>query len=213
MNAILNPTAPLPSALRQYPPRGAGRRSHIGPHELDPGVLRHFNDMLAQIDLGQPALERDQIASAARELLDGPRTVPAPDCIRQRMQLAAAFDLMCRDPDWQAVSYASDTASIVIGYVRTDEALIPNSLPFIGRLDDAILVERAWPSLASEVAQYMDFCRLRRLEAQLRQESRRHFGFTRDDWEEIRQFQASRALQQHENVGYLPPSPTLFRIH
>jgi len=51
------------------------------------------------------------------------------------------------------------------------------------RRRDAIVVEAAWPSLAEEVRQYLAFCRIRHVEATLRGEIHRHFGFTREQWQ------------------------------
>lgn len=209
MNTALNATAPLPSALRQYRPRGGARRSHIGPYQIDRGALEHFNDLLAKVDIEQPALECDQVASAARELLDQPLD-GAPACISQRMRRAAAIDLMQHDPEWTPTAPAAGKASLVVDYMRGRATLIPNSLPVIGRLDDVVVVERAWPYLADEVRDYLDFCLLRRVEAELRHEPRRHFGFTRDDWEEFRRFQAGA---RHDGLDYVFAAPAVFRVH
>ena len=41
-------------------------------------------------------------------------------------------------------------------------------------------MDAAWASIADEVRDYLDYCRLRHVEATLRGEARTHFGFTRD---------------------------------
>ncbi len=182
MNVALASIAPLPDALSQLPLNGNGRRHLIGRHDLDPGALRHFNDLIAQIDFDRAPLERDQVASAARELIDQPRDGIAPTCIRQRMRRAGALDRMLTDPEWETLALASIAAAIVVDYLRASFNLIPNALPVVGRLDDVVMVETAWPKSADEVRNYLDFCRLRRIEAELRGEHRTHFGFTRDNW-------------------------------
>ena len=57
------------------------------------------------------------------------------------------------------------------------------------------MIEVAWPALAQEVGEYMIFCRVRRVEAGLRGESRRHFGFTRDQFDDARL--AEQLWQEH----------------
>ena len=96
MNAVLAQPAPLPQALSRRSD-SARRRHRIGHHALDPGVLRHFNELIARIDLQRAPLDRDQLASAARELIDDPAQGFAPACIHQRMRRAAAIDRMRAD--------------------------------------------------------------------------------------------------------------------
>src|SRR5690606_5909508 len=112
------------------------------------------------------------------------RHVPAS--IRERVRRAGAVDLMLSDPEWDTRAEAALVAAVAVDYLRGNAPLIPNSLPVVGWLDDAVLVETAWPSLAGEVRDYLDFCRLRRIEAGLRGEQRTHFGFTREHWEDAR---------------------------
>ena len=189
MNAVLAPLAPLPRALSR-PRHGLRRRHRVGHHPLDPGVLQHFNDLIARIDLQRPSLDRDELASAARELIDDPRTGLLPHCIGQRMRRAGAIRRMAADPQWEATAPASSAATVVVDYLRGPTRLIPHTMPVIGRLDDAILIEAAWPVLAGEVADYLDYRRLRHIEATLRGERRPYSGFTRQHWLEARRAEA-----------------------
>lgn len=206
MNVALATIAPLPDVLSRPDLNASGRRHRIGRHDLDPGALRHFNDLIAQIDLDHAALQRDQVASAARELIDQPREAHAPACISQRMRRAGALDLMLTDPEWETLALVQVVAAIVVDYLRDSCNLIPNGLPVVGRLDDAVMVETAWPSAANEVRDYLDFCRLRRIEAELRGEQRPHFGFDRATWLVARQAEAEWIAHCHHvaTSTYLP---------
>ncbi|MGH8076109.1 MAG: hypothetical protein ACREPE_02125 [Lysobacter sp.] len=178
---------PLPSALRQSRVDGLGRRHRIDGHEIDRDGLQHFNELLQYLQLSQAPLDSDQVASAARELIDGIRygDAPRPRCIQQRMRRGAAINLMLDDADWETRDPAAIRAMwVVVDYLRGGVDLIPNAMPVIGRLDDAIVVDAAWPALETEVRQYLEFCRLRHVEADLRGETRRHFGFTGKHWQD-----------------------------
>lgn len=217
MNTTMTSLSPLPESLRKPRIDGSARRQYIGDYQIDPVALRHFNELRERLDLSHPPLDRDQVASAARELVDQPHPAGAPPCILQRVRRGAAIDMMLADPDWDTDARRANVAAIVASYMRGNHALIPNQLPVVGRLDDAILVEESWPTLEQEVADYLDFCRLRHIEAVLRgEERRRRFGFTREQWQDAAA--AERAWIEHmqrvDTGSYLPSGPVRrFRIN
>lgn len=215
MNISLNPISPLPMTLFHSDRDGPRQRHRIDRFELDPARMQQFNALLARIREDHPTLDRDQVASAARELIDqsADGRVPAP--IRDRVRRAGAVDLMLSDPEWDTRAEAALVGAVVVDYLRGNAPLIPNALPVVGWLDDAVLVETAWPSLADEVRDYLDFCRLRRIEAGLRGEQRTHFGFTREHWQDARDAEAEW-LAHCRRVGresYLSTdTPERFRV-
>lgn len=217
MNVPVDTVSPLPEALNHSRQSGLGRRHRIGDHELDSDAFRHFNELLEYLAFPQAPLDPDQIASAARELVAGTRQGVATHCIQQRMRRGAAIDLMAKDPDWEIRDTAAIRAEpVVVGYLHDNAALIPNAVPVVGRLDDAIIMEAAWPSLVTEIREYLAFCRLRQEEAALRGETRRHFGFTREQWQAAARAEAEwiAHCQRVDQESYLArDSASGFRIH
>ncbi|HEU4774859.1 MAG TPA: YkvA family protein [Lysobacter sp.] len=216
MNISLNRISPLPNALFQLERDGPQQRHRIAQFELEPAQMERFNMLLARISEDHPALDRDQVASAARELIDQSPDGRVPACIRDRVRRAGAVDLMLSDPEWETRAEAALVAALAVDYLHGNAPLIPNSLPVVGWLDDAVLVETAWPSLADEVRDYLDFCRLRRIEAGLRGEQRTHFGFTREQWQDAHDAEAEW-LAHCRRVGrdsYLSAdAPARFRVN
>lgn len=217
MNAMQNIQYPLPSILYLTPSCGApGRRKSIGQFRLNNLDLDRFNRLLGRLGRLQAPLVADQVVTAARELNQGNRQAEPP-CIVQRVRIAKTVAEMVADAAWMAAS-ASDTAvpaRLVAGYLHEPESLIPDWLPQVGRLDAAIVVETAWPRLADEVDGYLDFRRLRRIEADLRGCAENDFRFDREDWQEERRVEA--ALKVHRcavrETSYLPAPCAMFRIH
>lgn len=217
MNVPFNGLDPLPQVLEGPRKEGLARRHRILNHEIDRDALRHFNELLEYLDLAQAPLDSDQVASAARELVDGTRQGDAPACIQQRMRRAAAIDLMAEDPDWE-VGYADALRAelVVFDYLHGGFNLIPKTVRMVGRLDDAILVDAAWPSLESEVRDYLAFRRLRHVEAMLRGETRSHFGFTRRQYQDAAQAEAAwiAHCERVDQQSYLPADlGPAFRVH
>ena len=79
----------------------------------------------------------------------------------------------------------------------------------------ALLDEATWLLVADETARYLDFRRLRSLEAQLRGCSPDALRYTRADWEAARSAEA--ALESHLRhvrfSSYAPEPVPMFRIH
>lgn len=212
MNAIIANRTPDRTFARSHGQARPLRRRRVGQHLLAPAALEDFNRLLGRLQAAP--MEQDQIASMARSLAAGPATV-APGWIASRMRHATAINLMLSDPNWEPTESAVEPACLVVGYLRNIRDLIPDQLPRLGRLDDAIVVDAAWPQLAGEVRDYLDFCRVRRIEAELRDCRDSEFAFDRQDWQQARQ--AEKALVRHvRKVGrssYLSTRPSArFRV-
>lgn len=216
MNAMTDTAASLPTILGH--PNGLliGRREHVQDFCLAQAEVDRFNDLLVQLGRQDAPLDRDQLATAARELSDSNTSDVAPPCIGQRMGRVDQLSRMITDPNWAPANDAIDVAAKVVGYVRRDDDLIPDRLRRVGRLDDAIVIETAWPQLAAEVASYLDYCRLHCVEASLRGLGSNSFRFTRSDWEAARAAEAALVTQQCRirTHSYLPVAAAgLFQIH
>ena len=212
MNVLFSIANPLPQILLT-PFDGPTRRRCINGFQLNSAEVDRFNVLLARV--GGHALETDQLASAGRELSRPGPTDAAPPCIRQRLRWIAAVEQLLSDRQWQPANDAVDTASAIVDYARSRDDLIPDWMPQVGRLDDAIVVETAWPKLAGEVDDYLDYVRVRSREAHQRDRSPTGYAFSRADWEEVRYEEA--VLAQYEKrireSSFLPESSPIFRVH
>lgn len=203
MNAILTNPA-FPGSADAFGPDRPHRRHHVGRYLLPPRAVADFNRVLERLDVAP--MDDDLIATIARTVSPDPSAAGTPPWIATRMRSGAAVRLMLGDPAWEPVDPATGAARLVSGYLRDHGDLIPDALPALGRLDDAIVVEAAWPRIGAEVFDYLDYRRIRRIEATLRGCAEMDFRFGRHDWEQSRR--AEIALLQHmRDVGtrsYLP---------
>ncbi|MGH8105547.1 MAG: hypothetical protein ACREO1_10340 [Arenimonas sp.] len=104
----------------------------------------------------------------------------------------------------------------MLEYFKSREALFPNSEPVVGYLDDAILMEAAWPELSGEVTNFYDFRRLRGIEAEGRGKDEARYRFTRGDWLDCREIEQrlkaqvrKTGLNSFVNTRVTP----VFRVH
>lgn len=214
MNAMLATASYLPAAITIQHRPGQDRRRCIGGFCLTPAAVDAFNTLLELLGREQGPLDCDQLSTAARELCDCNARL-ATACIGVRMRRAAVVDRMIADPGWEAANEAVLLGTAVVNYIRRHDDLIPDALPRVGRLDDAIVVDTAWQRLATEVAGYTDFRRLRRIEARMRGRDPGAFSFSRSDWLESRYAEAELAAHQARvrDSAYVPAATPVFRIH
>ena len=217
MNAMLATARPLPVALDQFaqsnPIPSRMRRHSVAGFDLSQMEVDRFNAFLFVLGRTEAPFQIDQLATAARGLSD--RSIELSPTVGRRMRRAAAAALMLADPSWEAANDAIAVASLVVGYVRTHNDLIPDELPRVGRLDDAIVIDTAWPQLADEVDDYLDYRRVRRIEARLRGRDSAGFQFSRGQWEQAAAAEAALAEHQRQvrDRSYLPAPTSRFRIH
>lgn len=211
----LNPaTLPLP-AIAETPARPR-RRHRVGGLDLDNGALRRFQRVAGCLDSASPPPGADALASAARSLIHqfaGTRRAP---CIRLRLRCLRALRMMSGEPAWRLDADMQRRIALIADYATNRDRLVPDAVPVIGGLDEAVLVDLAWPSLRFEFGDYLDFRRLRAEEAALQGRRPHAIVYSREQWLQSRYAElAWRAhTRRRGRESYLGPSaPSLFRIH
>ena len=215
MYAIPDSRLPLPQVLDRSPSGVPHRRNHVNDYLLVPREVEYFNGFLALLGRAQPPLQTDQLATAARSLNDvASGDVPSP-CIQQRIRHAHLLEQLLQDRDWEPNAEISRELKLVVAYLHASRQLIPDTVPGVGHLDLAIVIDTAWPKLATEVANFVDYRRLRHLEAERQGRSDDAIAFNRSSWLELREIEAR--LHEHQRMvregSYAPEPFTYFRIH
>ena len=162
MNTLPRPrfqaTPSLPLAL---PPKGTqSRRLNIGTVAINDDAMDDFNEALQEVAASAPSVHADQIASLARWLQTLPTDI-AVATINQRMARVEQLRRLLHDQDWHVSPEFAERARVLLDYLNRFDDLIPDDMPLIGHLDDALLVELSWEAFAGEVQDFLDFCRFR----------------------------------------------------
>ncbi len=136
------------------------RRHRIEDIELNDSAVHAFNEELQSMHEQAPIVQVDQVVSLARWL----QTLSAETAeatIHSRLSQADLLRRMLQDADWNTPASLAQRAERLLRYVTRTDDLIPDDMPVLGHLDDALLVEMSWPEFAGEAQDYRDFCQFR----------------------------------------------------
>ena len=190
MRAVPPADIPLPWDDR---PHNANRRSIAG-FQLDPAAVLRFNQLLHEVYPEARQIDADRIASIGRWLQYLP-AAQARVVLDARLTRIEQLRRMLDDPDWDQREGPSARVRTLLAYLDQSSDLIPDDIPVFGLLDDVILLEMAWPALATEADDYADFCSYRDTEQPAG--DRAH---CREAWINER-LQALALLQHHNRVN------------
>jgi hypothetical protein len=144
-----------------FDPRTVATRPVLLGVDLSASRLAAFNEALFEAAPGAGAADAEAIARAARSVLAEGRDGAHP-FVRERMALVPEVLAMMADEDWCLGDRPRRQVRALGQYVRNPDDLIPDDLPLIGLLDDAILVDRCVGDLQHELADWRDFRDFRR---------------------------------------------------
>ena len=145
-------------------------------------------------------LPPEQVIQNARELLVEVRTSECSDFIRQRMNQLETMIGMVVDKGWGLDDEDSQRVFEALSYFSEPEDLIPDSIPALGFLDDAIMVELVSRELQHDIEAYRDFVVFRAAESGRLGEDAMKLG--RSDWLEERRKQLhARMHRRRRSLG------------
>ena len=104
----------------------------------------------------------EEILSAARELATSLRSSKLPDFVTGRFGKLETLLAMLTDADWKLGDRERGPVLAALAYLCDPEDLIPDSIPGIGLLDDAVMIELVFHELRHEIEAYEDFVRFRK---------------------------------------------------
>ena len=150
--------------------------------ELKEDALERFNALVKVLNPDHACFTADQIAGAARRVLRAAAKGQESTFIKVRIRRAGEMRAALKDPQWQVTADHEHKMREMVAYLDDMHGLIPNDLPIVGLLDDAILVDVAMDALRVELDEYADFCRFRLAQAGVRDVAVSLIETDREEW-------------------------------
>jgi len=145
--------------------------------------LEHFQEA---VDKAKAAMENEknaeQIEKAARNLIDEASGAELPEFISERLIKLEIVINMLNDQEWQLGDEDRTRILGALAYFCDPEDIIPDSVPGLGFLDDAIYVELVLRELRAEIQSYEEFCNFRIAEENRRRQRGDDPHVNREEW-------------------------------
>lgn len=130
--------------------------------ELSDKDLRYFRQVLQKVRKGRNAENEEVILQEAASLLDEVKQTDAPEFIRSRIEQLSKLIDMLHDTDWRLEGADRKRVLNALAYFADPDDLIPDRVPGLGYLDDAIMVELVVTDLKHEIEAFDAFVEFRK---------------------------------------------------
>jgi uncharacterized membrane protein YkvA (DUF1232 family) len=126
--------------------------------------LRHLRGILRKARTAASNASEEGIISAAEQMVGHVRVAKPPGYILERVEKLEGLIGMLKDVGWSMPAPVRQTALSALTYFVDPKDLIPDQIPGLGFLDDAIMIELVTQQLRHEIRGYDDFQRYRHTE-------------------------------------------------
>jgi uncharacterized membrane protein YkvA (DUF1232 family) len=129
--------------------------------DLSENDLKYFRRVMKDVRERAKDTSEETIVAAARELLESVREMEVPDFVSDRIERLAMLIDMLEDEEWALKGTDRERVLRGMAYFAEPEDMIPDGVPVLGLLDDAIMIELVVTELGHEIEAYEDFCAFR----------------------------------------------------
>jgi hypothetical protein len=142
---------PAPGAPAAVTGRNPARPATSLTLELTTDDLLHFRGQLERTRASVRSADDEELLEVAAEHIAALRQLPLPAFVAIRIERLEQMRAMVADVAWHLEPAERELALGVMAYVCDPEDMIPDDVPGIGLLDDAVMIELAWRELRHEV--------------------------------------------------------------
>jgi uncharacterized membrane protein YkvA (DUF1232 family) len=162
--------------------------------ELTESDLEYFRDVMHKAQTGAKQLsEQEILANAKKVSVDIKENVP--EFVRERIQKLETFVAMIEDNEWQIPSEERTEVLSALAYFSDPEDLVPDHIPVLGFLDDAIMIELVAEDFKDDFEAFEEFCAYRNREEGRSGDS----TITREEWLESKRHELHSRMKSRRS--------------
>lgn len=130
--------------------------------ELEDKDLKYFRTCIKQARESAEKSTEAEITAKAEGMIAEVRASNVPAFVQQRIDSVQSLVDMTRDEEWDLAAQERKKVIAALAYFADPHDIIPDNVPVLGYIDDAIMIELVVSELKHEIDSFSDFCRYRK---------------------------------------------------
>ncbi|MEM9667316.1 MAG: YkvA family protein [Pseudomonadota bacterium] len=126
--------------------------------DLNATDIAYFRERLHASRQKRGVRDDGQVVEKAKALVTEAKTSNAPNYVVDRIGKLETMLSMLTDHDWDLTGDEREHVFDMLAYFADPKDLIPDDIPGLGFIDDAIMIELVALELDPEIEAYIDFC-------------------------------------------------------
>lgn len=147
--------------------------------ELSDDDLEHFRALMKVAIEKASEYSPEQILQKARAVCIDMKNAKLPDFVRDRLGSLETLIMAFEDDEWQMPEEEKTQILTSLAYFTEPHDLVPDEIPGLGYVDDAIMIELVIQDLSQDLRAYTQFRQYRTTEENRRGEQA---NVNRDSW-------------------------------
>lgn len=139
--------------------------------ELSDADLEHFRTLMKAAVDKSSNLSEQEILEKAQNLVNEMENANLPSFVKTRMESLASLISAVQDTEWQMPEDEKKDIMMSLVYFGEPQDLVPDDIPVLGYLDDAIMIELVIQDMSLDLRAYQQFCSFRATEEARRGEA------------------------------------------
>lgn len=165
--------------------------------DLEDKDLKFFRANMKQAKEAAQQTSEEDILERAEKMVTEVRSQEVPAFVKQRLDRLNALIEMVRDEEWALAAQERKNVLAALAYFADPQDMIPDNIPVLGYIDDAIMIELVVSELKHEIDAFEDFCRYRKDE-RLRN---RNSNVSRDEYLAMKRRELHARMRRRRSAG------------
>jgi uncharacterized membrane protein YkvA (DUF1232 family) len=165
--------------------------------DLEDKDLKYFRANMKQAKDAAEHVTEEQILARAADMVDQVKSQEVPAFVKQRLDRLSALIDMVQDEEWALAAQERKNVLAALAYFADPQDMIPDNIPVLGYIDDAIMIELVVSELKPEIDAFEDFCRYRREE----QSRNRNPNVSREEYLTMKRRELHARMRRRRSSG------------